>query len=196
MPTQEGFSLAKLLIALAVVGLIGTWVVPRLLDHKDAEQTRLQQTVTQLSGIYGDIALYHQGGSKLDLKAVMQKKLNTVKWCNNQVIANGCWASTMVPPTDAVKQGGFILANGVHVTDINATPDNDGIFVDLNGPQPPNKLGEDTLTLGVCLDEKQPAGCGPKAWAPPGYTGPKTAGSLYPSGEASWRLWQKHMPAN
>jgi prepilin-type N-terminal cleavage/methylation domain-containing protein len=170
-----GFTLAELLIALAIIGVITTFTIPKVLQSQADQQkkTVLRETISALSEILtsatrqGDYESPKSGNYFLG-------KLNALKICNTDASAQGCWNNAVQGANGESAERGVILHNGATIAGFNDTGGsyNNGVMIDWNGVKPPNTVGDDQLLVILCFDQ---SGCsnirgnGPKG---PGAVGP------------------------
>lgn len=145
-----GFSLAELLIALAILGEIATFAIPKILSNQQNAQKKLilKETVATLS------ALVYQGTLTGELtqstySSYFQSKLNYVKYCSN-ASTGGCWPGSTDISFNNSTAPGFVLHNGVMITDIEPQTNGDGVTIDYNGTTGPNLDGQDQLAIIMC----------------------------------------------
>jgi type II secretory pathway pseudopilin PulG len=192
MPTHtrhacSAFTLQEGLIVLGILGLLMTFLIPKLLDsNRDATYksqlkdvlSKLEATTTQATaeGILnvGTNTVY----------TVVTSSLPATKVCTDAA-AGGCWTSTAQGTAD-YQQGGLQLASGAQVSGLNTAlvvATHDLLIVDADGAKGANTVGSDMLQLGICVAV---AGC--SATAPAGY--PARQGDVFPvTGAANVALY-------
>jgi prepilin-type N-terminal cleavage/methylation domain-containing protein len=144
---SKGFTLAELLIALAILGEIATFTIPKILSSQQNSQriAVFKETIGALSEItyYG----YLQGDlTTSNVTSYYASKLNTVKICSTNSFTQGCWSH---PGGDT--EPGFVLHNGATLTGFNNTGPGNGISMDWNGAAGPNIEGQDIIQLQICF---------------------------------------------
>ena len=181
---KKGFTLAEVLITLAVIGIVAAMTIPNLVQNY-----KKLQTVAQLKKVYStlsnalNLSVVHNGSrsnwsipaysSDLDLTDYYKKYwfpyLKAVKVCNtysecgygsNNPFLNlkgTVTGNTLVAKYFRIP---FITSDGV-LYDISvyggspAVPDST-VIVDLNGSNPPNKMGHDVFFLIIIYDKVRP----------------------------------------
>ena len=144
-----GFTLVELLIAIAVLGVIATFALSKVLNSVDtsAHNVKLKEAFSVI------ISLSYQGFASREMKSNLSyiiDRLNIVKRCSSNSISQGCY--TAANPTGMAfnerDELGFILPSGVAGIGLNdqggAT---NGFFLDANGDSGPNVVGVDVLVL-------------------------------------------------
>jgi prepilin-type N-terminal cleavage/methylation domain-containing protein len=156
-----GFTLAELLIALAILGVIATFAIPKVLLSQ-ANQKRnavLKEVIGMLSDIEYQGWITKQVTTSTQFQSWYFSKINAVKLCNSNSLSEGCWTSAQGDPAPSARnEPGVILANGAYVVGMDSDPgDDDGaghvsntILIDWNGPDGPNLTGQDQLSVYVC----------------------------------------------
>jgi prepilin-type N-terminal cleavage/methylation domain-containing protein len=159
----SGFTLAELLISLAILGVIGTFTIPKILGANQNKQNvnLLKEAVSALS------AVVYQGYISGDIKTqgasnYLAANLNAAKLCvSSGMTSGGCMPSNYAAEYVANNPGqgsgypnspGLILTSGVWVWWFPSEngigipePDALGIFLDANGAAGPNKLFVDII---------------------------------------------------
>lgn len=180
-----GLSLTELLIGLALLGIIGSLMVPRLLNTFSEQQhkAKFQEFYSLSSQILSKGYLDGSIRSQNQFAAALLDTLNVERICRNDALAEGCWTAEMYNTTDR-NEGGFITHSGIYVTGIAGYgyPEGtwfanaEGFWVDINGPNGPNELNQDVIILVACFQEV--ADC--YDWTA-GWPGKKGPGTLVPS---------------
>jgi prepilin-type N-terminal cleavage/methylation domain-containing protein len=144
-----GFSLAELLIAVAILGEIATFTIPKLISAQQMgkRQMVLKQTVSMLSDLtYRGYLMKQMSGSYNGTYYI--DNVNALKVCSNNSSTEGCWSHT-APSTENVEPG-FVLHNGAVVAGFNNVAEvwgYNGIIMDWNGATGPNLEGDDQITF-------------------------------------------------
>lgn len=153
---HSGFTLVEVLVALAILGVIATFTVPKLL-HMQAETQKkafFKQTLTAISEALNDARLNNEL-TFANQSSVILNKLSVAKLCPTNAQTEGCWTQ---PHFDsASSMPGALLYQGAAINGFNIPVDNGGgqwaayFFIDLNGASEPNLEGEDQLVMCYCF---------------------------------------------
>jgi prepilin-type N-terminal cleavage/methylation domain-containing protein len=139
----KGFTLAELLIALAILGIIATFVIPKIISSQQSgkKQAIFKETIGALSeATY--LACINPPDPSMTIYAYYASKLNTLKQCPTNAQAEGCDIIDTEP--------GFLLHNGASVAGVrDVLGSSDGIVIDYNGLAGPNLGGDDRLAIVV-----------------------------------------------
>jgi prepilin-type N-terminal cleavage/methylation domain-containing protein len=140
------FTLAELLIALAILGLAAGFTIPKVLTASNNAQTKaiLKEDIgiisTVLQKCEAENRLYTQSASKLNnsVHGCFLDHLNTVSsdYCQNNI--------------SACNVGGVVLHNGSTLSLNYGYPI---ISVDVNGSAPPNVVMQDRFDLMYCTSD-------------------------------------------
>lgn len=153
---KNAFTLAELLIALAILGVIATFTIPKVLNSQVDTKRKaiLREIVASVNEagyqgyIKGEILSGYNG-------SYIMEHLNAVKLCANAQ-TDGCFSQNATEAAWERAEPGMILHNGASVAGLN---DNvgvqNGVIIDWNGPELPNQAGEDQMFLEFCYS----AGC-------------------------------------
>ncbi|WP_373531254.1 type II secretion system protein [Vampirovibrio sp.] len=144
-----GFTLAELLIALAILGVIATFTVPKILNAQQDSRKKavFKETLAALSNLTYEAAREGSVTNATTEWSYVLNNLNYAKICDTNLNDQGCWA----PPL-ANNIYGFVLHNGAAIISFNAAPfPNESLQIDWNGLEPPNIAGEDILAIQVCF---------------------------------------------
>lgn len=165
---QSAFTLAELLIALAILGVIATFTIPKILNS---------QANGQKTAVFKEtIAAYNQAlyegvitgefttgncatcaANEYPFNAYIETKINYIRQCD-QAIPDGCWVNA------ACIEGtspGQVLATGVSTCGLTVKTTNrhDNFWVDWNGPDNgANTEGDDQIRLRACFANGCPDG--------------------------------------
>jgi type II secretory pathway pseudopilin PulG len=187
--------LAELLIVLAVLGLVGTFTIPKVLTAVEDSQNKavLKETVSLLSTVAVDyINTYGNIGSRKFL-TYLSAKLNYSQLCTtfggspcvspSYTINEPNSLSTDLPYASVQTPVWAVMTfhNGALITSLwDAAWEAVNIVIDANGEKVPNVIGKDQLCVVVCLNTE--AACNGQfyGWVPSTkyQAGP---GRVYPS---------------
>jgi prepilin-type N-terminal cleavage/methylation domain-containing protein len=151
-----GFTLAELLIALAILGVIATFAIPKVLQAQQDERKRavFKETIAMISEIHyqglllGEIQANGSGGWIVD--PYVQSHLNYLKYCSWNAHTAGCWPQDDTISTTEAAESGYVLANGATIGGLGNTGSvSSGFIMDWNGALPPNIEGDDQIKLNV-----------------------------------------------
>jgi prepilin-type N-terminal cleavage/methylation domain-containing protein len=158
-----GFTLAELLIALAVLGVVATFSIPKVLQNQQNEQRRavFKETIAAFSTMI-DTGLKTGELSRTEVVNTSNfidyalSHMNALKICNTHSGNQGCWdigTQGNYGAASQAGQAGMVLANGATICGMDDATGQGviDIFVDWNGKSPPNTLGEDQLYVGYCV---------------------------------------------
>lgn len=149
---QPAFTLAELLIALAILGVIATFTIPKILSAQQAEKRKsiFRETYAALSQtLYEGIKLKGQVTDTSSYWIYLQSNLNAVKYCTN-ASTEGCWPGASDNVNNTPSRRGILLHNGAMITDFDfGNPSADNLWIDWNGTVGPNMHCEDQIPVVV-----------------------------------------------
>jgi prepilin-type N-terminal cleavage/methylation domain-containing protein len=212
LPPPKGFTLSELLIAVAVLGTIALFTIPKVLQTVETQtnKTKFKDTITTINQIaqYGASLTTHSTSSRD--RAIIRQMLNRFKECP------GSTAMCGLPNPHAISAGdipttGYILDQDIYILDqmrynsytpnttywapLTVTSTNWDIMIDVNGAKGPDTIGVDRLQVVACLDFEP---CGGNSWfIKPGTVTARQPGTPWGSnnglsaseGAANWALW-------
>lgn len=178
MPKQ-GFTLAELLISVTILGVIATFVIPKVLQtssnsKKHAVFKEIISAYTQANYSAYLLNTFTLGGGscaadRYDLTPLQTELINYLELCA-AAEAGGCYTEVV----NACAGGaGHRFVNGASSCGLgvctgSAVPQ-DTIFVDWNGPNNgPNTIGEDQIRLLLCFGDGCNSGIRPGDTKPTG----------------------------
>lgn len=151
---MKGFTLAELLLAIAILGVIAIFTIPKIITSQQTAQkmSLFQEALAALSTIT------YEGQITRDLTGTIYdtyvlSRVNAVKICSTDADTEGCW--TQATPGGSAEQKGYVLSNGVTVAglDTGSTSGSgyrEAFFMDYNGTASPNTEGTDQIRLRAC----------------------------------------------
>jgi prepilin-type N-terminal cleavage/methylation domain-containing protein len=145
----SGFTLAELLIALAILGVIATFTIPKLLQSQQNQQKQavLKETISIVSNLAYTYCRDDIKSTGISIYDYYTRNVSGIKLCPTDGIAEGCIATNSYG-TEGIE-GALTLANGASIGGLNLTPylGAEGIIVDWNGLNGTNTAGDDQLRL-------------------------------------------------
>jgi prepilin-type N-terminal cleavage/methylation domain-containing protein len=162
---QYGFTLAELLISLAILGLLSAFLIPKVIQANEVSVRKavLKETIATLSQVVAQAAFENVSYSAIE--TYILSHLNATKICPNNISTEGC-TTTMLSYASGFK--GANLPNGATIA-LRADTTDIGIvylLVDYNGDSLPNTFStsgkfEDIalLTGNYTNQDKIQSGC-------------------------------------
>lgn len=157
-----GFTLSELLISLAILGVIATFTIPKVLQSQQDQHKKavFKETIAAVNDalytglLTGELTKGLNGcdSDEYNYAPYIASKLNAVKLCPNQSGAEGCWTQA-IPDAAQLNQPGFVLHNGLTVAGLEKCEvegNNTWFIMDWNGAASPNLEGNDQLWLRFC----------------------------------------------
>ena len=183
--SRKAFTLAEVLIALTIIGVIAAITVPALIQRTNKQEyvSALQKTYSTLSQA-AQMIITENGNPKCDdggwacstedVYKMFKKYLNNAKECGNT--SSGCFDGTYLQynggTVNFTGRYNFVMADGTLVSMRKADFSNDCsgvgsgsteycqlIVVDVNGAKKPNVVGLDTFSFVLKPDGLHYAGC-------------------------------------
>lgn len=152
MKKETAFTLAELLIALGILGVIATFTIPKILaSQQNSKRTAVfRETVAAVNEagyqglLTGQLTSTNHGTYILD-------HLNAIKVCRTNAQSEDCFPQDAPETSWEVTEPGVILANGATVTGLSdGAGVQDGVVIDWNGADAPNQGGDDQMFLEFC----------------------------------------------
>jgi prepilin-type N-terminal cleavage/methylation domain-containing protein len=165
------FTLAELLIALVILGLVATFTIPKLLTVVGNNQNKavLKEAYSTLSHLIA--TGINNGAIKTTASndgAYILNNINYVKRCPTNATTEGCingLASGIVASgfgNESLRPA-VVLSNGAVIYGLDNSSSNwwgmNFIVIDANGTDLPNTLGQDALFLVACYKGPPTGGC-------------------------------------
>ena len=149
--SHSAFTLAELLIALAILGVIGAFTIPKVMVAQQSGQRNaiLKETYSALTYMLSMSAPQGEITSATYI-AYFQSHFNAVKVCNN-ASTDGCWPGAATAPDNTSTAHGFLLHNGAMITDVESAAPADIIWVDWNGTAGPNQNCVDQIPFVLAV---------------------------------------------
>jgi prepilin-type N-terminal cleavage/methylation domain-containing protein len=146
----RGFTLAELLIALAILGEIATFTIPKILSAQQSGQrkTIFRETFATISALNYQGVITGNVTSGTTFWAYMKSNLNAIKYCENAQ-TEGCWSGSSDEPFNTPTAAGAVLHNGALLTDIEFGSTNEAFDIDWNGTAGPNLKCVDQIPFVV-----------------------------------------------
>lgn len=146
-----GFTLAELLIALAILGVIATFTIPKVLQNQQNSEKAavFKETIATLNSVF-NTGIQRSEVTESNFGTYILDRINAVKICRTNAVTEGCWTTGVDPVAGQASQAGAILHNGATLSgfDDNAIGGGyDFIVIDWNGPDGPNVEGDDVMVM-------------------------------------------------
>lgn len=162
---KSGFTLAELLISLAILGIIATFTIPKILSSTDtsAKKSVFRETIATMSQLVydgwrsGELESANQAGAVSDY---FMPRLNAVKLCDTNAVAQNCWTNGNWSDgglSGERTEAGVVLHNGAFLGGLKSngslSDGRDGFIIDWNGSDGPNLIGDDQLVMVMVWEE-------------------------------------------
>lgn len=153
---NSGFTLAELLIALAILGVIATFTIPKVLtSQNDSKRTAvMKEAVATLNNVLQQ-GLLEGGVTDSNLGTYYLNHLNAIKICDTNAKTQGCWSNVATTFAGQEATPGVVLANGAFICgfdDASSGTGADTIAIDWNGADGPNTEGNDIMMVRAIVD--------------------------------------------
>ena len=154
---SKGFTLAELLVALSVLGVMATFTIPKMLQNQENSKRKAiyRESIAAFHEAMYDGILNRTLTRQVAVVNFFGQRLSTVKTCLTNAQTQGCFPQDYLPDNEETE-GGVLLTSGMSIAGLdkvaNTTNGYTGIIMDWNGPNGPNLEGEDQLRLTICFD--------------------------------------------
>ena len=162
---HKGFTLAELLISLAILGVIATFTIPKILtaQQNGRDAAVFKETVATLNAVLYQ-GIVEGALTPSTVASYYLSHVNAVKICNSNSSTQGCWNTAIqgVADNGQINEPGLILHNGAVVVGLDNCCGNGGMgfqpgeaagnfVIDVNGLAGPNQLNQDQYLLYQCF---------------------------------------------
>ncbi len=149
-----GFTLAELLIALLILGEIATFTIPKILSAQQngSKKAVIKETIATLNQILY-LGVIQGEISDTNPDSYVLSKINAVKLCLNNVVADGCATQPLPHPAFSAYKGA-VLHNGALITVSNNgyMVGFEEVLIDWNGSAGPNTIDNDQLVALIIFN--------------------------------------------
>ena len=162
----SGFTLAELLISLAILGVIATFTIPKVLYSQQDSQKKavFKEVIASLyqvceSGVSD--GAFSATSTDTAQGTYFLNHLNFVKSCPSNSLTQGCWdASQGDLPYDDIEAGGT-FHSGANIAGLgdSGNTGRESATIDWNGITGPNTEGQDQLRIEMCFLKSATTGC-------------------------------------
>lgn len=121
--TQSGFTLAELLLALVILGVVAMFTIPKILSVQNDSQRKavFKETYsTVITIVYQGLQQGELPRTSPNMYDYLSSKINAVKLCDTHAYNQGCWPQNSDCPwagSETAEQG-MVLASGATITGI------------------------------------------------------------------------------
>ena len=173
---DKGFTLAEVLIALGVIGVVSAMTLPVLIKiyNKNVIENQLKKSYTtmmqaiKMSEVYNDEVKYWTFPTENTIEKnqeFLNKYLSPyMKIINNCGIERGCWSdveysmsgakNTLISdPESSYKVNKFVIAGGINIAFYTSTDGLMRFYLDVNGHKGPNTRGKDIFEFILLRDD-------------------------------------------
>jgi prepilin-type N-terminal cleavage/methylation domain-containing protein len=157
-PSGSGFTLSELLIAIAILGVIATFTLVKVLQVTDTAQNKAkfkEAIATLNTPLFEGV----QSGAITDANSgsYMMSKLAGIKVCDTNSLVQGCAPSSQTGYSYELDEPGIVLHSSAMLYGFNDNiSSSNAAVIDVNGAAAPNTVGQDQLIIVYCYD---PQGC-------------------------------------
>lgn len=159
----RGFTLAELLIALTILGVIATFTIPKILSSQQDGKLKAiaKETAAAMEQVIYNGRLTGEFKIPNNIDTYFLKSFNAIKVCPNNASSEGCWNTAIQGSPGEEAQPGVVLSSGAVIVGMDdccyGPPDllpnegANGIYMDVNGESGPNLFGTDQFWVDVCF---------------------------------------------
>jgi prepilin-type N-terminal cleavage/methylation domain-containing protein len=151
---HSGFTLAELLVGLAVLGLISALTIPSVFTSIRDHQRRT--TIKEATSIVHHLVhnALNNGKGSVSLNDI--RAINSIRMCDTTDATRRTSTSVMYEASSD-NNVGFVLPSGAYVWAISPVAANaDHFIIDWNGNAGANVVGDDILVQNICYDPTVP----------------------------------------
>lgn len=188
----SGFTLAEVLITLAIIGVVAAFTIPALMQSIGSMQYKsaFKKQFSVFSSVILELnteQIFPVADYNALAAAISNSKLAYLKYCDTDSVSQGCWNTThktikgeTTPLGNGCYSPGFILKDGAYFCIIGNSGSNSyclsnktislgcaAALIDVNGQKGPNKFGVDTFYVWLSSSRLIPGGdSGLSLWTP------------------------------
>lgn len=157
--SYRAFTLAELLIALVILGVIATFTIPKVLTAQQNAQRAavFREVIASLyqvaeAGVLEGV--FTPTSDESDQGPYFLDKLNFVRVFVTDSLAGGCWDAAQGDIAYDDEEAGGIMHNGASIVGLQGASGNVGresVTIDWNGVDGPNLFGDDQMRIDICF---------------------------------------------
>jgi prepilin-type N-terminal cleavage/methylation domain-containing protein len=149
----KGFTLAEILVALSIIGLIAAFTIPKFVSSTDSQKRKavIREAYSTVSeSLYTGM----QDGlvSTTTFPTYFVNNLRSARFCTTNATTQGCWTAGNAMMNGAATRPALVFHNGAVLAGFTPAAFAGGIqggqmVLDWNGIKPPNIAGEDQMLM-------------------------------------------------